>query len=65
MSTMAVAGVGRARFMAQVVLTKGEAFDACEACARAERALVRSGRTAEAELMAALFELIEGRLVSD
>jgi hypothetical protein len=51
--------------MAQVVLTKGEAFDACEACARAERALVRSGRTAEAELMAALFELIEGRLVSD
>ncbi len=47
-----------------VVLTKREAFEACEACAEAERALLRTGRAEEAGRLAALFELIEGRLVS-
>jgi len=51
-------------FSTAVVLTKREAFEACEACAEAERALLRMGRAAEAGRLAALFELIEGRLVS-
>ncbi len=52
-------------FSTSVVLTKREAFEACEACAEAERALLRTGRAAEAGRLAALFELIEARLVSD
>jgi hypothetical protein len=51
-------------FSSAVVLTKREAFEACEACAEAERALLRTGRAAEAGRLAALFELIEARLVS-
>lgn len=51
-------------FSTAVVLTKREAFEACEACAEAERALLRTGRAAEAGRLAALFELIEARLVS-
>jgi hypothetical protein len=51
-------------FLSAVVLTKREAFEACAACAEAERALLRTGRAAEAGRLAALFELIEGRLVS-
>jgi hypothetical protein len=53
-----------ARFSLAVVLSKREAFEACEACAEAERALLRGGRGAEAGRIAALFELIEARLVS-
>jgi len=53
------------RFTTSVVLSKKEAFEACEACAEAERALLRTGRAAEAMRVAALFELLEGRLVSD
>jgi len=53
------------RFAAAVVLTKREAFDACEACAEVERALLRCGRTSEAVRAAALFELLESRLVLD
>jgi hypothetical protein len=52
-------------FSTAIVLTKREAFEACEACAEAERALLRTGRAAEAGRLAALFELIEARLVSD
>ena len=52
------------RFSTAIVLTKREAFEACEACAEAERALLRNGRAAEAGRLAALFELIESRLVS-
>jgi hypothetical protein len=52
------------RFASAVVLSKREAFGACQACADAERELLRSGRAAEAAGVAALFELIEGRLVS-
>jgi hypothetical protein len=55
----------RVTFSTAVVLTKSEAFEACEACAEAERALLRTGRAAEAGRLAALFELIEARLVSD
>jgi len=54
----------RVSFAMAVVLTKREAFEACEACAEAERALLRTGRAEEAGRLAALFELIEGRLVS-
>jgi hypothetical protein len=52
-------------FSTAIVLTKREAFEACEACAEAERALLRTGRAVEAGRLAALFELIEARLVSD
>ncbi|HUA95080.1 MAG TPA: hypothetical protein VMB82_06085 [Acidimicrobiales bacterium] len=65
MTVLAVEHVRRLRFSAAVVLSKQEAFDACEACAEAERALVRSGREAEARRMAALFELLELRLVAE
>lgn len=54
----------RVSFSRAVVLTKREAFEACEACADAERALLRTGRAAEAGRLAALFELIEARLIS-
>jgi hypothetical protein len=47
-----------------VFLTKREAFEACEVCAEAERALLRSGKQIEAHRLAALFELIEERLMS-
>jgi hypothetical protein len=50
-------------FAAVVVLSKREAFELCEACAEAERALLRSGRAVEAARMASVFELIEGRLM--
>jgi len=51
------------RFAAAVVLTKRETFDACEICAEIERALLRCGRASEAARAAALFELLESRLV--
>jgi hypothetical protein len=53
------------RFASVVVLTKREAFDACEVCAHVERALLRAGRPVEAAHAAALFELVESRLVID
>jgi hypothetical protein len=55
-------GQAPVRFASLLVLSKREAFELCEACAEAERALLRSGRAAEAARMAALFELAEGRL---
>lgn len=51
------------RFANSVVLTKREAFEACEVCAEVERALLRAGRAVEAARAAALFELFENRLV--
>jgi hypothetical protein len=54
---------GHVRFAAAVVLSKREAFEACDACAESERALLRAGRVAEAGRLAALFELIENRLM--
>ena len=52
-------------FADAVVLTKREVFDALEACADAERALLRCGRPVPAAAMAALFELLEDRVVLD
>ena len=56
---------GTVRFALAVVLSKREAFEACDACAEAERALLRAGRVVEAARLAAVFELIEDRLVCD
>ena len=53
------------RFAPSIVLTKREAFEACEVCADVERALLRAGRAVEAARAAALFELFESRLVVD
>jgi len=63
MSLTATDGV-QVRFTASVVLSKREAFEACEICAEAERALIRTGRGAEARRLADLFALIEARLLS-
>jgi hypothetical protein len=46
------------------VLSKEEAFGACQALADVGRVLVRSGGSAEAELLCSLFTLIEERLVT-
>jgi hypothetical protein len=56
---------GTVRFAPAVVLTKREAFEACEVCAEVERALLRAGRAVEAARAAALFELFESRLLID
>jgi len=52
-------------FATAVVLTKREVFDALEACAGAERALLRAGRAPEAAGVASLFELLEDRVTLD
>jgi hypothetical protein len=49
-------------FSPTVVLTKAEAFDACQALADAGGRLVRLGCTEEATTLAGLFELLERRL---
>lgn len=53
------------QFALSIVLTKREAFEACEICADVERALLRAGRAVEAARIASLFELFENRLVVD
>ncbi|MHB8680621.1 MAG: hypothetical protein ACYDA2_00795 [Acidimicrobiales bacterium] len=55
----------RARFATMVVLRAHEVFDALEACAIAERALLRADRAPEAAVVAALFELLEDRVTLD
>jgi hypothetical protein len=50
------------RFAGAVVLSKREVFEALEACAAAERGLLRAGRPVEAAGVAALFELLEDRV---
>ncbi|HEY7917276.1 MAG TPA: hypothetical protein VIC86_09910 [Acidimicrobiales bacterium] len=52
------------RFEASVGLTKREAFGACQALADADRWLIRAGRTAEADALGDLFELLEDRLTA-
>ncbi len=52
------------RFGAQVVLSKEEAFGACQALADAGRVLVRSGGAAEADALGSVFALLEERLVA-
>ena len=56
------AEAARPRFAGAVVLSKHEVFEALEACAAAERGLLRSGRAAEAAAVASLFELLEDRV---
>lgn len=53
------------RFASAVVLSKLEVFRALEACADAERGLLRAGRAPEAAAVAALFELLEDRVTLD
>jgi len=53
------------RFASAIVLTKREAFEACEAIADSERVLLRSGNASQAARLAALFELVESRLIVD
>ncbi len=53
------------RLASAVVLSKLEVFEVCEAIADAERILLRSGNASEAARLAALFELVESRLVLD
>ena len=50
------------RFGPRVVLSKEEAFEACQALADAGSHLVRSGRGSEADALAAVFGLLEERL---
>ncbi len=52
------------RFGPQVVLTKEEAFGACQALADAGRLLVRSGGAVEADTLCSLFVLLEERLMA-
>ena len=52
------------RFGPHVVLTKEEAFGACQALADAGRVLVRSGGAVEADHLCSLFALLEERLVA-
>jgi hypothetical protein len=58
-------GYRSVRFALSIVLTKREAFEACEICADVERALLRAGRAIEAAQIATLFELFESRLLVD
>jgi hypothetical protein len=57
-------GGGAVRFAPEVVLSKEEVFGACQALADAGRLLVRSGGAAEADVLCALFTLLEDRLVA-
>jgi hypothetical protein len=51
-----------ASFVPLIQLTKREAFDACQALADADRVLVATGSTAEAQALGDLFELLEQRM---
>ena len=51
-------------FGVRVILSKDEAFGACQALADASRVLVRSGGVGEADSLGSLFELLEERLVA-
>ena len=57
--------LGHRHFADAVVLTKREVFEALEACAEAERSLLRCGRPAQAAAVAAFFELLEDRVMLD
>ncbi len=52
------------RFSESVLLTKREAFDACQALADADRFLLRAGQKEEAGALGDLFELLEERLTT-
>jgi len=54
---------GPVHFGVRVILSKEEAFTACQALADAGRMLVRSGGLDEADSLGTLFDLLEERLV--
>jgi len=51
-------------FGVRVILSKEEAFGACQALADAGRLLVRAGGLEEADSLGSLFELLEERMVA-
>ena len=53
-----------ARFAARVDFLKNEVFEICGALALAESLLARLGLPGEAAYLAAVFDLVEGRLVA-
>jgi hypothetical protein len=55
---------GAVHFGVRVILSKEEAFGACQVLADAGRHLLRTGGTAEADSLGSLFELLEERLVA-
>jgi hypothetical protein len=55
---------GPVRFLPSVVLTKTEAFAACQVLADADRCLVRAGQFGEADALCDLFELLEARMAA-
>jgi hypothetical protein len=55
---------GPVRFRRSVLLTKNEAFAACQALADADRCLVRAGQCGEADALCDLFELLEARMAA-
>ena len=54
----------RVRFTPSVILTREEAFDACQALADADRCLIGLGHGVEATALGALFDLLEDRLTA-
>ncbi|MGH9081349.1 MAG: hypothetical protein ACRDYE_14980 [Acidimicrobiales bacterium] len=61
---VATAHLDPVRFSASIRLTKGEAFDACQALADADRFLLRAGHHEAAGALGVLFELLEERLTA-
>jgi hypothetical protein len=57
-------GAAAATFRSELVLTKHEAFEGCDALADAERLLTESGNTEAATRLVSLFDLLESRLVA-
>lgn len=55
-------GPDRITFASELVLTKSEAFEGCDALAHAGRLLRAAGRTDAAARLGALFNLLESRL---
>jgi hypothetical protein len=55
---------GPLRIRPSVVLTKSEAFAACQVLADADRCLVRAGLLGEADALCDLFELLEARMAA-
>ena len=51
-------------FGVRVILSKDEAFGACQTLADAGRVLVRTGSAEEADSVGSLFELLEERMVA-
>jgi hypothetical protein len=57
-----VSGPGEVRIVPVITLEADEVFDVLEACASAERVLLRLGIRREARLLGDAFELLEDRV---